>query len=105
MTTVDDLLKWDRILAEDDFLSAEQTTRLFRPFKRNYACGWIIETLKDDRLLQTNIGKFAGHTCRMMRVPEDDLVIIALGNVDTSDEIEAMLEQLFRLCRSLSYEE
>ncbi|APZ95172.1 serine hydrolase domain-containing protein [Fuerstiella marisgermanici] len=104
-SSANDLLKWNRVLAGDDFFSAEQTTRLFRPFKRNYACGWIIETLKDDRFLQTNIGKFAGHTCRMMRVPEDDLVIIALGNVDTSDEIEAMLEQLFRLCRSLSYEE
>ena len=104
-SSANDLLKWDRALAKSNFLSDEQKARLFRPFNSNYACGWIIETLKDERLLHVNIGKIAGHTCRMMRVPEDDLVIIALGNVDTSDEIEAMLDQLFRLCRSLPYEE
>ena len=41
----------------------------------------------------------------MMRIPEDDLVIIALGNVHPTDEIDDALEQLFRLCRSLPYQD
>jgi hypothetical protein len=41
----------------------------------------------------------------MMRIPEDDLVIIALGNTRTTDKIDDALEQLFLLCRSLPYQD
>ena len=41
----------------------------------------------------------------MMRIPEDDLVIIAVGNILKTREIDEALEQLFRLCRSLPYQD
>ena len=44
-----------------------------------------------------------GFFSQMMRVPEDDLVIIAVGNVEATPAIDEVLEQLFRLCRSLPY--
>ena len=39
-TSTTDLLRWDRILAGDEFLPAEQKTKMFQPFRNNYACGW-----------------------------------------------------------------
>jgi hypothetical protein len=39
----------------------------------------------------------------MMRLPDDDLVIIAVGNVNHTPVLDDVLEQLFRLCRSLPY--
>ena len=46
-----------------------------------------------------------GHFSQMMCIPEDDPVIIALGNVRKTDEIDEALEQLFRLCCSLPYQD
>jgi hypothetical protein len=48
-------------------------------------------------------GANEGFFSQMMRIPEDDLVIIALGNVTTTKKIDEVLDQLFRLCRSLPY--
>ena len=39
----------------------------------------------------------------MMRLPADDLVIIAVSNVEVTSAIDKVVEQLFRLCRSLPY--
>jgi hypothetical protein len=48
-------------------------------------------------------GANEGFFSQMMRIPEDDLVIIAVGNVDDTPAIDHVLEQLFLLCRSLPY--
>jgi hypothetical protein len=39
----------------------------------------------------------------MMRIPEDDLVIIAVGNVNDTPALDDAVDQLFRLCQSLPY--
>jgi CubicO group peptidase (beta-lactamase class C family) len=105
-TTANDLLRWDRALAGDDFLSASQKKRLFQPIHDYYACGWIVKKSGlDGRLYQMHGGGNEGFFSRMMRVPEDDLVIIALGNVDGTDALDEAIEQLFRLCRSLPYQD
>jgi CubicO group peptidase (beta-lactamase class C family) len=102
--SANDLLRWDRALAGDDFLSADQKARLFRPVYHDYACGWIVkESGIDGRLYQMHSGANEGYFSQMMRIPEDDLAIIALGNVDATDEIDKTLVELFRLCRSLPY--
>ncbi len=104
--SANDLLRWDRVLAGDSFLSAEQKAKLFRPVRENYACGWIVKKSDlDGRLYQTNSGANQGYFSKMMRIPEDDLVIIALGNVRKTDEIDDALDQLFLLCRSLPYQD
>ena len=103
--SVNDLLRWDRVLAGDSFLSAEQKATMFRPAREDYACGWIVRTSDlDGRLCQSYTGGNDGYFSRMMRIPADDLVIVALGNVRKTNEIDDMLEQLFRLCRSLPYQ-
>jgi CubicO group peptidase (beta-lactamase class C family) len=103
-TSANDLLVWDRVLAGDKFLPESQKTRLFQPVHEYYACGWVVKKSGlDGRLYQMHNGANQGFFSQMMRLPEDDLVIIALGNVDASPEIDEVLDQLFRLCRSLPY--
>ena len=48
-------------------------------------------------------GANEGFFSQMMRLPKDDLVIIAVGNVDDTPALDEVFEQLFRLCRSLPY--
>ena len=101
-----DLLKWDRILAAESYLSSEQTTKLFHVAQDDYACGWIVKRSEPDgRIYQVNTGANSGYFSKMMRLPEDGRVIIALGNVRRTDAIAKALDQLFLLCRSLPYEE
>lgn len=103
-SSANDLLRWDRVLAGDELLPPEQKGKLFRPFRDNYACGWTVkESALDGRLYHAHSGSNGGYFSRMMRIPADDLVIIALGNAEKTDEIDEALDQLFRLCRSLPY--
>jgi CubicO group peptidase (beta-lactamase class C family) len=103
-TSANDLLRWDRALAGDEFLSKSQKKRLFQPIHDYYACGWIVKKSGlDGRLYQTHTGGNEGFFSQMMRLPDDDLVIIALGNVDGTDALDEIRDQLFRLCRSLPY--
>jgi CubicO group peptidase (beta-lactamase class C family) len=105
-TSANDLLRWDRVLAGDEFLSESQKARLFQPIHGNYACGWFVKKSGlDGRLYQLHSGANEGFFSQMMRIPEDDLVIIAVGNVDDTPALDEVLEQLFRLCRSLPYSE
>jgi D-alanyl-D-alanine carboxypeptidase len=103
-SSANDLLLWDRVLAGDAFLSESQKTRLFQPVHGNYACGWVVKRSDlDGRLYQMHNGANQGSFSQMMRLPEDDLVIIAVGNVQATPAIDEVLEQLFRLCRSMPY--
>ena len=103
-TSANDLLRWNRVLARDQFLGKNRKARLFQPIHDNYACGWIVtESGLDGRLYQMHSGTNEGFFSQMMRLPEDDLVIIAVGNGDDSPAIDNVLNQLFRLCRSLPY--
>jgi CubicO group peptidase (beta-lactamase class C family) len=103
-TSANDLVRWDRVLAGDEFLSESQKKRLFQPIYDYYACGWIVKKSGlDGRLYQTHSGGNEGFFSQMMRLPDDDLAIIAVGNVDGTPALDDILEQLFRLCRSLPY--
>jgi hypothetical protein len=58
-----------------------QKTRLFQPIHGNYACGWLVKRSGlDGRLYQTHNGANEGFFSKMMRLLEEDLVIIAVGN-------------------------
>jgi CubicO group peptidase (beta-lactamase class C family) len=105
-SSASDLLLWDRVLAGDAFLSVSQKTRLFQPIHGNYACGWVVKRSDlDGRLYQMHNGANQGFFSQMMRIPENDLVIIAVGNVEATPAIDEVLEQLFRLCRSMPYQD
>ncbi len=105
-TTANDLLKWDRILAQDAYLDAKHKASLFQPVKDHYAYGWSVRQSKlNGKTYHVHNGANEGYVSRMMRVPEDDLVIIGLANIRRSDELSKAFKQFFQLCRSLPYRE
>lgn len=103
-TSANDLLRWDRVLAGDKLLPAKQRDTLFRPSKHNYACGWLIRTSRTDpREYQTHSGANGGYFSEMVRIPEEDVAIVVLGNTRATKELDEASSQLLRLCRSLPY--
>lgn len=99
-----DLIKWDQVLHGDQFLSKPQKSRLFKPVLEDYACGWKVKRLPiDGRLYHSHSGSNQGFFSKMMRIPDERLVIVAVGNVDSTREIDEAIDQLFRLCCSLPY--
>ena len=99
-----DLLIWDRVLAQSKLLTEDQTRLLFEPFKNDYACGWKVDTSNSDgKESHSHSGANEGFVSRMMRLPEDDLVIILLGNIVRTKELDDALDFLFALCRSLPH--
>lgn len=104
--SANDLLRWDRALAGNELLPREQIETLFAPNHDQYACGWIVKTSGlDNRLCQMHNGANDGSFSQMMRIPSDDLVIIAVGNVKVQQGMNDTLVELFRLCRSLPYQD
>jgi hypothetical protein len=76
----------------------------FRPNLDSYAYGWKVETFGFDGMLcQSHSGSNEGYFSQMMRVPEDDLVVIAVGNQDKTDELDDVIDEFFRLARGLRY--
>ncbi|MFK8111596.1 MAG: serine hydrolase domain-containing protein, partial [Rubripirellula sp.] len=99
-----DLVKWDRILTGDELLTKAQKKRLFQPVHGNYACGWKVERLPlDERLSHSHSGSNQGFFSKMMRLPEEELVIVIVGNVNASDAMDEVIDQLLRLCCSVPY--
>ena len=66
--SANDLLRWDRVLAGDSFLSAEQKAKLFRPVREHYACGWIVKKSGLDGLV-ANFLKVVASNRRLFAVP------------------------------------
>jgi len=99
-----DLLIWDRVLAQSKLLTEAQTRQLFEPFKNDYACGWkVVTSNSDGKESHFHSGANEGFLSRMMRLPDDDVVIIVLGNIVMTNELDDALDVLFPLCRSLPH--
>ncbi|MGJ5817615.1 serine hydrolase [Paludibaculum fermentans] len=79
-STTLDLMKWDEALNAHKILSAEAYKRYFTPVLNNYAYGWTVKT--EDGVEQINHGGgINGFSTRIVRVPSQHLVVVALSNV------------------------
>lgn len=83
-STVDDLYRWDRALADDRLIPAELRERMFTPVRETYAYGWRI-TRPFDRLMVGHTGHVSGARTYITRYPDDDAVIIVLSNFESAD--------------------
>jgi len=85
-STVDDLFHWDRALYTEKLLSESLKQRMFTPNLNNYGYGWGIGKEKvgnkaDSVTVIAHNGGVNGFTSRIMRVPEDQHLVILLRNV------------------------
>jgi CubicO group peptidase (beta-lactamase class C family) len=79
-STVDDLARWDRALAEGKLISKDSYDRMYRPEKGDYAYGWAVA----DRSGRKEIGHgggINGFATQINRYPDQKLCVVVLCNV------------------------
>jgi len=80
VTTVLDLLKWDRALRGNDVLGAKARAKYYAPCLEGYACGWRVEKTGQNGVKVSHSGGVQGFVTDYVRYLEDDVVIVLLSN-------------------------
>jgi CubicO group peptidase (beta-lactamase class C family) len=80
-STADDLLVWDRALANHKLLGPSATEKLFAPVRNDYACGFDIHK-RFGRTVQEHGGGIPGFVSYVGRYPEADVFVAVLTNVE-----------------------
>ncbi|CAM1371797.1 serine hydrolase domain-containing protein [Tenacibaculum xiamenense] len=92
ISTLDDLLKWDKALYEKSIISEQSLTKATTPVKLNngelangwgshYGFGWSLYTSEKLGKVQTHSGQQPGYNTRLTRCPEKKLTIIIAANL------------------------
>ena len=85
-STVKDLLKWDRLIRTNVFLSASSLKEAYTPYSnekagiKNYGLGWRMNLYPDGKKIIFHNGWWHGNNASFIRVIEGDATIIVLGN-------------------------
>jgi|GEM_PF-1191247 len=102
LTTMNDLVKWDRALAGESVLNAAAKAKLFAVVRDSSALGWMIDTVGDGRTRQYHTGGTRGFRAAFSRVPaktdgEGGWVFAVMTNEQNDPmEIERlMLDEVF----------
>jgi CubicO group peptidase (beta-lactamase class C family) len=85
-STPEDLLKWDQALYTNEFLSQDMLEKAFTPYSnekpgiRNYGYGWRMNVYPDGRKVIYHNGWWHGNNAVFIRMIQDSVTIIVLGN-------------------------
>lgn len=85
-STPKDLLKWDRLLTSDMFLSKETKEEAYKPYSneksgiRNYGLGWRMYNFPNGYKIIYHNGWWHGSNAVFIRLIKEDATIIAIGN-------------------------
>ena len=80
-STLDDLLRWSRIMDGSSLVSKKLAVEAFRPQLEGYAAGWIVDsTFKRKRVMHT--GSLPGYVSNITKFPDDSVTIIVFSNID-----------------------
>lgn len=79
--TVDDLLRWSRIMDGGSLVSATEAAEVFTPGLEGYGYGWFIQPAFDRTRYRHN-GILPGHVSDLVKFPADSITIVALSNLD-----------------------
>ncbi|MHC5035799.1 MAG: serine hydrolase domain-containing protein [Planctomycetota bacterium] len=80
VSTVYDLLRWDRALRGKKILNEEAKKKCYTPCKAKYALGWFVDTTPRGTTKVHHSGGVAGYAVNYVRYLEDDAVVIVLSN-------------------------
>jgi CubicO group peptidase (beta-lactamase class C family) len=88
-STVDDLVLWDRALAEDTLLPSRWKAMMFEPVLNDYAYGWSVRTLpigfdEADRTVISHNGGINGFHTTIARIRDDGYLIVLLNNTGSA---------------------
>lgn len=94
VTTVHDLLRWDRVLRSGKLLNETSLAALYEPYKNGYACGWEITWTDRGNRKAHHSGGVEGYGCNVIRYLEDDVCIFVLSNEgDAAHRVSYALEK------------
>lgn len=79
-STVNDLYKFDRMLAKSSLLNSESTELLFREHMPRHGYGWFVRTEPDTKQVYIN-GRSPGFGSYWLRDVARDITVIVLGNI------------------------
>jgi CubicO group peptidase (beta-lactamase class C family) len=85
-STTHDLLRWDRLLATNLLFSKATLEEAFTPYSnekpgiRNYGLGWRMNIYPDGKKTIYHNGWWHGNNACLIRLVNEDVTIIALGN-------------------------
>ena len=85
-STVQDLLKWDRVLTDTVFLSKKSLQMAYTPYSnekpgiKNYGFGWRMNIYEDGKKIIFHNGWWHGNNAALIRLLNDDVTIIAMSN-------------------------
>ena len=85
-STPQDLLKWDRLLSTNQFLSESTLNEAYKPYSneksgiRNYGLGWRMYIFPDGYKIIYHNGWWHGSNAVFIRLIKEDATIIVIGN-------------------------
>ncbi len=91
-STTHDLLRWDEALYGGKVLSAAALKKMTTPFKQNYACGLMIQTVQGHTVYE-HAGGIEGFNTDMAYYPDEKIALIALSNLN-GNAPSSILQQL-----------
>lgn len=92
VSTIEDLLKWDKALYEGKIIHTKSLKKAMTPTKLNngnlvnawgtfYGLGWFLYETDNFGHIQTHSGGHPGYSSRLTRIPDKNLTIILLSNL------------------------
>ncbi len=91
VSSVNDMLAWDRALRTDSVLNGAAKAKYFKAFKHNYACGWECEDSAAGALV-THSGGVQGYATWFTRYLEKDAAIVVLTGFERNPrEVEQLI--------------
>jgi CubicO group peptidase (beta-lactamase class C family) len=79
-STVEDMARWDRALAEHALVSEEAYAAMYRPEREGYRYGWRIGELDGHRSI-SHSGGVPGFNAFILRLPEEEVCVVVLTNL------------------------
>ena len=107
-STVEDLLKWDRILYTDKLVSKATLEEAFTPAVLNngdttdYGFGWFIQRSPTGKRMVTHSGGWLGFTTYIVREIEEDKCLVMLTN-NSTEYLWPMVGQLTNILYDRPY--
>jgi len=106
-STVEDLYLWDQALYTDKLLSAQSKELMYKPFKEDYAYGWVVTNAPfklNDQPVQIirHGGGINGFSTDIVRFPKERNLIVLLDN--TNQNVERFSDTIVRILYNQPYE-
>jgi CubicO group peptidase (beta-lactamase class C family) len=102
-STVGDLYRWSRAITNRQFLKSPTWAVAFTPIgKTRWGYGWGMNTFKEANDLAFQNGNLPGFGTYFMLFPNEEIVIIALSNVDDASDLTS-LEPIVRDIAFITY--